>query len=168
MKNKLFLTLLVLIVGYTCKAQYSNAGTSRALVSNKTIASYTTVEYTHNKEIVLTDGFHAESGSDFHAYITDDETEYQTSSDRSTLDYSESKDLSLYPNPCADKFSVKFDPTKSSIKQLSLFDITGNQVLTLNYPHTNDINVSSLTKGLYIVEVVDNSNCVHHLKLIKN
>lgn len=41
----------------------------------------------------------------------------------------------------------------SEITNISVFDITANKVMTLNFPLSNSINVSHLKSGIYVIRV---------------
>uniref|UniRef100_UPI0040488960 T9SS type A sorting domain-containing protein n=1 Tax=Mariniflexile sp. TaxID=1979402 RepID=UPI0040488960 len=55
--------------------------------------------------------------------------------------------FSLFPNPANDKISLNIKPVTSQI-----FDITGKRVI-MDSKGTNEFNISSLSKGIYIIKV---------------
>jgi hypothetical protein len=57
----------------------------------------------------------------------------------------------LYPNPGSDVIRIKSD-TNESLKT-SIYSITGQLVLQGNYQSNQDIDVSRLASGLYLVQV---------------
>ncbi|MFY0483641.1 T9SS type A sorting domain-containing protein [Flavobacterium sp. PLA-1-15] len=58
--------------------------------------------------------------------------------------------IKIYPNPTKDFFTIKSDePTK-----MTIYDISGRIVLEQHAGPNQQVNVSSLTPGVYIVEVV--------------
>ena len=70
----------------------------------------------------------------------------------------------LYPNPASDFFQIDFDNEKLTI---NIYDILGkkviNRIITKEKPR---VQISHLSKGIYIVEINDNGN-LQSFKLIK-
>lgn len=65
--------------------------------------------------------------------------------------------ISVYPNPANEKlyFNGEFDGSSS----MDIFDITGKQVASHTLPQgTTNIDVSNLSKGLYIYQIVSADN----------
>lgn len=82
----------------------------------------------------------------------------------STLATAEVKKLQLgiYPNPTSDVLNIK---TQEKIVSAVIFDLSGKMI---NAPINNgQINVSTLTKGMYILKVVTDK-AVYQQKFIKN
>lgn len=88
-----------------------------------------------------------------------------------SLDVSEfeTAGLALYPNPTTDFFTVKSN-NGTEITRVEVLDITGKVLLSKNFvsSSTEIVDVSALSKGIYIVCVskVDGKN--HNYKLIKD
>lgn len=70
-------------------------------------------------------------------------------------------EVSLYPNPVNDILHID---TAEEIKLVTVFGILGNKVLTST---SKEVNVSSLSKGIYIVKIQDADNNVSTKKIIK-
>lgn len=65
--------------------------------------------------------------------------------------------FALYPNPAQNTLTLTLK--KQELVSISFTDIIGNEVLTQsNYSLTNDINISSLTNGIYFVKVQQGNN----------
>ncbi|SHM14819.1 DUF5074 domain-containing protein [Chryseobacterium polytrichastri] len=82
----------------------------------------------------------------------------------STLATAEVKkiELGIYPNPTSDVLNIK---TQEKIVSAVIFDLSGKMI---NAPINNgQINVSTLTKGMYILKVVTDK-AVYQQKFIKN
>ncbi|MBT2621851.1 DUF5074 domain-containing protein [Chryseobacterium sp. ISL-6] len=82
----------------------------------------------------------------------------------STLGTAEVKklELGIYPNPATDILNIK---TQDKVMNTTIFDISGK---VINAPFNNgQINVSTLTKGMYILKVVTDK-AVYQQKFIKN
>lgn len=73
------------------------------------------------------------------------------------------KAIVFYPNPSE---SGTFYFENHSIKEISVFDISGRCCLAEHYPDNNTIDLSRFGKGVYIVKSVDFSGTVHLSKLI--
>jgi hypothetical protein len=71
-------------------------------------------------------------------------------------------ELGIYPNPTTDVLNIK---TQDIVVSTMIFDITGK---VTNAPFSNgQINVSTLSKGIYILKVVTDK-AVYQQKFIKN
>ncbi|MEC5158730.1 T9SS type A sorting domain-containing protein [Chryseobacterium sp. MP_3.2] len=70
--------------------------------------------------------------------------------------------LKIYPNPAVDVVNVT---AKQPIKAISIFDMTGKKLQSSK--STSQVNVSSLVKGTYILQVFYGDGAVENTKLIK-
>ncbi len=71
----------------------------------------------------------------------------------------------ISPNPAKDFVSVRLTETFDSERtQITISDLSGKQVLSAAY--TEEINVSSLEKGVYVMTITD-GNEIENQKLIK-
>ena len=70
--------------------------------------------------------------------------------------------LKIYPNPAVDVVNVT---AKQPIKAISVFDMTGKKLQSSK--STSQVNVSSLVKGTYILQVFYGDGAVENTKLIK-
>jgi Concanavalin A-like lectin/glucanases superfamily/Secretion system C-terminal sorting domain/Purple acid Phosphatase, N-terminal domain len=66
----------------------------------------------------------------------------------------------IYPNPTSDNFSIEME---NEVKSVEIYSIQGHKVMTSN---SKDINVSNLSKGMYLVRIEDSNNAVSTQKLI--
>ena len=73
----------------------------------------------------------------------------------------------IYPNPANDY--VTFD-IGATIQRIDLFSISGKKVKTVNVniKDSATVNLSELTKGVYIVKITDNKGVNHTGKLVKD
>ncbi len=93
---------------------------------------------------------------------------YMLSSDKTLSAASvELNALKIYPNPAKDVIHIDFPVSEQEI-QVNIFDITGKAVLrnTLNR-NSKAVDVSTLTTGAYIIEIVTSKGKVTK-KLLKN
>lgn len=70
--------------------------------------------------------------------------------------------LKVYPNPATDVVNVS---ANKDIKSVTVIDLSGKKVQS--FKGGKDINVSSLTKGTYILQVYYGNGAVENTKLIK-
>lgn len=66
----------------------------------------------------------------------------------------------IYPNPTADSFNIEME---SEIKSVEIYSLQGQKVLTAT---DKNVNVSNLSKGIYLVRIEDENNAVSTQKLI--
>lgn len=80
-----------------------------------------------------------------------------------------SKDnISVYPNPASDKINIVFSDRIAVATNVEIFDTFGKMVLLENIANNvNSIDVSSLTKGLYLIKIKNEYSEVVN-KFIKN
>ncbi|HCQ13958.1 MAG TPA: hypothetical protein DIU01_11955 [Flavobacterium sp.] len=68
--------------------------------------------------------------------------------------------FNLYPNPTSDNFTIEMD---SNIKSVEIYSLQGQKVLTSKL---KDVDVSNLSKGIYLVQIEDENNNMSTQKLI--
>lgn len=67
---------------------------------------------------------------------------------------------SIYPNPATDNFTIEM---KNELKSVEIYSIQGQKVMTFN---DKNVNVSSLSKGMYLVRIEDSTHTVATQKLV--
>ncbi len=74
--------------------------------------------------------------------------------------------LKVFPNPATNVVNVSVE--NANINQITVFDITGKQVINLKGmdTKTTTINTSNLENGVYLMKIVDNDNQEQSLKLV--
>ncbi len=79
----------------------------------------------------------------------------------STQDFN-SKNLkaSIYPNPASNNFTIQIE---NEVKSVEIYSLQGQKVLTSN---AKNVNVSILSKGIYLVRIEDENNAVATQKLV--
>ena len=151
----------------------------------RTIPQNARAEYTAHKTVLLRDGFHAEAGSEFRAYInpcgpcetslrSGDES-YEKPANKMLFDPIESqiethqlsKGISVYPNPNKGKFHVGLNDKQDIIKQITLYGILGNQIMTDKHPQSGVIDLSHVPAGVYIVKVLTVAGSNYFEKVVK-
>jgi len=78
----------------------------------------------------------------------------------------------VYPNPAKDKLTIEYTATKAGNVQLQVLDSKGSLVLsnTSNMTvgrNTNTVNISTLSKGVYMLRSMDTDGNVNFVKFIK-
>ena len=72
--------------------------------------------------------------------------------------------ISVYPNPATNVVNVASANNSVSIKSTAIYSLTGQKVLEST---NTSINVSSLSKGIYIVKTLTTAGTVTSQKLVK-
>ena len=73
-------------------------------------------------------------------------------------------DVAIYPNPATDKIYIKTKPNEV-IKSIRLFDISGTSIKA--QITGNEIDVSMLANGLYIIEITNAQGNIQRFKALK-
>lgn len=75
--------------------------------------------------------------------------------------------LNIYPNPASDKISV--DSPGTDIKNYKFYNLTGNIVIEkhVNNLQSIDIDISSLRKGFYLIEITTERESITKKILVK-
>lgn len=74
--------------------------------------------------------------------------------------------MSIYPNPTKDKINIDCStPLSNSI--VKVYNSLGKEVMSQNLSNT-EVDLSSLSQGLYLVNVISNGKVVKQEKIVKN
>lgn len=87
-----------------------------------------------------------------------------TDSSLSTEDF-EKNGFSVYPNPAKESFTLS-NSNNIIGKTITIYDIAGKNVLTKTVNESNTISISTLTKGIYTVSILDINEVQYNTKLI--
>ena len=69
---------------------------------------------------------------------------------------SEQPPISIYPNPAINYISIDND---ENVKSIIIFNLVGRKIMTFENIQKNELyDVSTLSNGMYLVQVTDNSN----------
>ncbi len=79
---------------------------------------------------------------------------------------SKANGLQVYPNPVKEQLNINL-PQGESKGQATFYDMTGRAVKTVSLNSTNDLNVSSLAKGVYLVEITTSKGVKETKKIVK-
>ena len=77
-------------------------------------------------------------------------------------------DVELYPNPTNGLINIAGTDIRN-IKEISIFNQLGQKVMNLNASqlNNNSFDISNLNKGVYFVQLKDNSNNSKTMKIVK-
>ena len=78
--------------------------------------------------------------------------------------FEERNEISIYPNPVIDKFKIE---NSSEIKMIEIFDISGKKVINMTTISGDNINISALKKGVYLLRIINYNDIISIKKLIK-
>lgn len=160
----------------------------------RTIPSGATSEYVAHEEVVLRDGFYAETGSNFYAHIvpcescnedrmTNDMADVVGVVDENSFDSipvpkllqgdvfsSEDAMLSVYPNPTNDLLFIELSGG-AGIANVAMYDLQGRFVGANNHSllqeTTATLDVKSVPSGVYILRVTDTDGKEYHQKIVR-
>ena len=84
---------------------------------------------------------------------------------KNLLKYFVDNTISLYPNPANTLVYVNAINTNESLEAVTIYDVIGKNVSSISKINSNQatLDVSTLAKGVYLVEITSQNN----LKLIK-
>lgn len=151
---------------------------------NYVINSGASVHLQAGEEILLTDGFYAAEGSEFTAYIatcgnsrwngenlsewSDENVQQEQVIERKNQTSSSvsPSEVFIFPNPVAGTFSIRLGNSSEKVTSVEVFNMVGGMVLRQDNIQDN-IDVSSLHKGMYLVRVKCGSGEVCYGKFIK-
>ena len=77
-----------------------------------------------------------------------------------TNEFNSANNFKIFPNPATDNFTIE---TENDIKSVEIYSIQGQKVVTST---SKNIDVSNLSKGMYMVRIEDENNAVATQKLI--
>lgn len=79
----------------------------------------------------------------------------------SVNDIGDIKNLNMYPNPAKDYFVIQTADLNLENARIEVFSLTGQKILVQQITPTQsnvEVNISSLTKGLYLVRLISNDS----------
>jgi subtilisin-like proprotein convertase family protein len=111
--------------------------------------------------LTLTDGFPTDDG-----FLTSWGIEYCGVDGKSlATENFDSSLIQVYPNPAKNRITVKFEDTQAL--DVVVFDLLGRKVLSTSLEYSGKtIDVSSLSSGTYIMQLIDDENRTFNKKII--
>jgi hypothetical protein len=92
------------------------------------------------------------------------EVKYDSSADLVELDESS---FLAYPNPANDLVTLIFN-NSSAQNEVQVFDLYGKLLISQSVKNTEQLDLRSLNKGLYIINLLENNIKIGTQRLIKN
>ena len=82
----------------------------------------------------------------------------------------DAENILLYPNPASDEFQIRLENTNENLARVVIYNVVGKTVKTISNIAASQsvINVSSLAKGVYMVEITTDNNLKMLKKLVIN
>jgi len=84
-----------------------------------------------------------------------------------SIDKLEQQELAVYPNPATDFIQLTLNAEKSANLRYNIFDLTGKSIKSSVYTDNQNIDVSSLQKGVYFAQVLSDNVVLNTCKFIK-
>jgi uncharacterized protein YkwD len=133
--------------------------------------------YHAGSTVVLKSSFNAKAGSTFHAYIagcTGTFIARESGQNDDGIEKDSFKEqfnttgITLYPNPANDKITIRSDT--DVLNSIRIIGLDGKVMIEKQIKNLSsvEIEIDSLQKGLYIIEIETNENQKELKKLIKN
>lgn len=148
------------LIGTETGTNYYEA--SGEIYSSQTIASGADVEYNAGNFILLEDGFHAQAGSNFYAYIfgcsgilreSGNATVGKKDAGNIVPPAAAQHSFDIFPNPGKGAFELQYEGTGSVLVQLINMQGAVCFQQTINAPNTY-VNAAFLPEGLYCVRML--------------
>ncbi|OIQ17235.1 MAG: hypothetical protein BM557_08460 [Flavobacterium sp. MedPE-SWcel] len=146
------------------------------ITASNTISDTASARYHAGVEVVLKDGFTAEAGTVDRFYVEGCSDFFEARRAMPQDDKVEEVNNSLidsfkvYPNPAQDELTIA-TVSDVLVTNISLYSVDGKLILQ-TVPTANDkvhtIDVSTVTKGMYILSVRTNDGNVKSTKVVKN
>ncbi|MEO9532541.1 MAG: T9SS type A sorting domain-containing protein [Crocinitomicaceae bacterium] len=76
----------------------------------------------------------------------------------SVWEYDQLVEFNLFPNPTNNVLNIELVGAGSNLRQITIYDLSGKKLMDLN-PIQKQIDVSSLTTGVYLLEVKTDAGC---------
>lgn len=133
----------------------------------RTIPDGASIEYVAHKKVILVDGFHAEEGSHFSAYIDEcekceeEDLRENHNGDKKSFEQSEpvmtasniADKVYIIPNPNQGSFYVSLSNNEDEITGIRVFDTMGKIIYSNNRFNGGEIVLPNAKQGLYYVVV---------------
>lgn len=119
-----------------------------------------------NNSVTLNPGFTTELGSEFNvridpSFCTNTEINSNTyilKSDTTDKNLKDELDFTIFPNPSTDLIKINFAQKMNESLEVKVKDINGVEVLKKILYKFNEIDISTISPGYYLVEVYDKNN----------
>ena len=120
------------------------------------------------------------SGSYYILFVADSDDELNESNENNNIecmqitidsnlavvDFEFQKQVTVYPSPTSNIINLKFK-NNLNINNLIVFDLNGRLIKAKQADNLNNINISELTSGIYILHVIDDKNKKAIFRVVK-
>jgi len=154
-----------------------NQYASEAIIATNTIESGAFAEYKAGQRVELPVGFHAQSGSYFHAAIqsvpkalpqTNTSTNTSKTITTDDIESLDNSDLIVYPNPFNGIVNVVFDYRDGEKYQIAIYNNRGQFIKVENIDATHTvIDLYNLQAGVYFLKIYHNDVVIATTKIIR-
>lgn len=76
-------------------------------------------------------------------------------------------ELNVSPNPVKDHFYINYENTNIQNLEFNLVDLNGNLVKNIFPLQSNKVDISNLSSGVYLLNIVENGSVAKTIKIIK-
>jgi len=80
------------------------------------------------------------------------------------IEETQNLNVNIYPNPAKDIVFIKGE----GIETVALYDLVGNCLRIMDYNTCEELNVSGLSKGIYVLMLTTNDGHIGYQKLVLN
>lgn len=74
--------------------------------------------------------------------------------------------VSIFPNPTSDKLFIELKSNDNNADKVVIADITGKQISEISLSNTNELNVSNMAQGIYILKFFNKNTIVANRKIV--
>jgi hypothetical protein len=131
-------------------------GSVKAAGNTNKLTAYSFVDFTASKQAIRY----------YRLKMVDFDGKYKYSNTIKIADENSSVDIVVYPNPSTDKISIANSNLNFAAVSYKVMNLTGDLV-KVGTASVNEINVSELAAGMYMLSVIDEANEVVTVKFIK-
>ena len=148
------------------------------LIENVQFEESTTVNFTAKNAIELGEGTNLEPNASGYTSLNIDNSLNDTCAPLTSRTANISKDtktsqdildnnIVLHPNPTKDKINIEFLKQPEDIVSVELYNIQGVLITKYNQLKQNEINISNLKTGIYLIKIITKNNISYTKKIIK-
>ena len=131
-------------------------GSVKAAGNTNKLTAYSFVDFTASKQAIRY----------YRLKMVDFDGKYKYSNTIKIADENSSVDIVVYPNPSTDKISIANSNLNFAAVSYKVMNLTGD-VVKVGTASVNEINVSDLAAGMYMLSVIDEANEAVTVKFIK-
>ena len=96
-----------------------------------------------------------------------DDVLVKTEKSSTAINYEQLYNIKVYPNPASDKINVQTGHRQ--IEKINIYNTLGSKISTLDQSGQQcSVDIQSLKKGIYLLEITLDNNIIIHKKFIKN